>query len=68
MTVYQLLWQLIKHALHGRGRDEVYLHITDDPADLEQMRLLSGQLEDLTWTDNRDAFVVLSATDRDGLS
>lgn len=64
MSVYALLWALVKHALHGRGRDEVFLHVTDNEDDFA---VLSGALEDVDWTDDRDAFVVLSATDRDGL-
>lgn len=67
MTAYALLWQLVKHVLHGRGRDEVFLHVTADAEDADDMAILSGALEDVSWTDSRDAFMVLSATDRDGL-
>jgi len=67
VTAYALLWQLVKHVLHGRGRDEVFLHVTVDADEADDMVILSGQLDDVSWTDNRDAFMVLSATDRDGL-
>jgi hypothetical protein len=60
VSVYALLWELVKHALHGRGRDEIHLTVTSgDSLDA----LLSGELEHFTWAGDDDRFCVLSATD-----
>lgn len=66
MNVYALLWQLVKHVLHGRGRDEVYLAVYRDSG--EGSWPISGELDDFTWEGDQDRFCVLSATDKDGLS
>lgn len=63
MSVYALLWQLIGHALHGRGRDTIHLAVTrgNDPITAP----LSGELEHVNWTGDEDAFFVLTATDHE---
>ncbi|MEU7904145.1 hypothetical protein [Actinoplanes sp. NPDC049118] len=64
MNAYALLWQLIKHVLHGRGRDEVFLAVYRDPL----AGPVTGELDDFSWEGDQDRFCVLSATDKDGRS
>jgi hypothetical protein len=60
VSVYALLWQLVVHAAHGRGRDAVHLAVYyaegADPA--------SALVEEFTWEGDQDAFCMLIATDR----
>lgn len=64
MSVYALLWQLIKHTLRGRGRDEVFLQVAREGGYIGL--LLSGALQHLSYPDRPDRFCILSAKDRDG--
>lgn len=66
MTVWGLLWELLKHALSGRGRDEVHLQVTRAGELISAP--LGGQLEDFTCPPPHppgDNFCVLLATDHD---
>ena len=56
MRLYQLLWLLIKHALHGRWRDEVFVSIGFDGGGF-----VTGEVNDFSWTDDRDAFCIIDA-------
>jgi hypothetical protein len=57
VTVYALLWELLKHALHGRGRDEVHVLVEDGP----YVELVGGPARYFSWTDDRDRFCVIQA-------
>lgn len=59
MTAYRLLWELVKHVLHGRGKDTVYLSV-DLPDPLDEPA--SGELQEFTWEGDLDRFCVLTAT------
>lgn len=61
MNVYALLWELVKHVLHRRGRDEVYLTVYRG----HLIEPVSGELESFTWEGDQDRFCVLSATDQE---
>lgn len=64
MTVYRLLWQLLKHALHGRGRDEVYVDVGWNLPD--RYGSASGVATEFRWESNADAFCMIEATSSDG--
>jgi hypothetical protein len=59
MTVWQLLRAVVVHVLHGRGRDQVYLSLDTACAHITQHDWL---LDDVSWTDGRDRYVVLEGT------
>ncbi|GIF08706.1 hypothetical protein [Actinoplanes siamensis] len=54
MTAYALLWELLKHALCGRGGDQVYLLAGGDPA-------VDYPADDFSWADDQDRFCVIQA-------
>lgn len=57
MKLYQLLWTLLKHGLHGRFRDEVYIAI-----DIENERRqlsTSAPITGFTWESRPDAFCII---------
>jgi hypothetical protein len=62
VKVWQLTGRLIWHVLRWRGGDDVYLrlHGLSDAAEDEQARE-NWLLNDMSWTDNLDAYVVLGA-------
>lgn len=64
MSVYALLWQLIKHVLHGRGRDEVCVSIEWDLPD--RQGAVTGIAKDFTWVGDEDAFCSIDAVSEDG--
>ena len=49
-TVRWLLWELIKHVLHRRGRDEVFVLISGDGW------TATGAVTDFRWEGDADAF------------
>jgi hypothetical protein len=59
VSVWALLWKLVVHVLHGRGRDQVHV-VVNLPGDQDPA---SGPLERFTWQGDRDAFCELLATD-----
>lgn len=54
MTAYALFRELLKHILHGRGRDPVYLMAGGDLA-------VDWLADDFSWAGDDDAFCVISA-------
>ncbi|HTI26223.1 MAG TPA: hypothetical protein VL652_34860 [Kutzneria sp.] len=62
MSVWRLLLLLARHTACGRGRDEIYLVVHALPAPLANLAdRANWRLEDLTFTDDRDRFVLLHA-------
>lgn len=57
MTVYALLWELVKHVLHGRGRDEVTVLIDFGP----DMESVEGEARFFSWAGDPDRFCVIEA-------
>jgi hypothetical protein len=55
VKLYQLLWQLLKHALHGRFRDEVFVSISLPDG------IATGRATTFTWEDDQDAFCWVDA-------
>jgi hypothetical protein len=54
-TVYWLLWQLVKHILHRRGRDELFVAVMHDEWQAH------AAVTDFSWTDDQDAFCMIDA-------
>jgi len=54
VTAYALFRELLKHILHGRGRDPVYLMAGGDLA-------VDWLADDFSWAGDDDAFCVISA-------
>lgn len=50
MTAWALLWQLVKHCLHGRGRDEVHTTVG-----LGLHGFATGPVHEFTWAGDKDA-------------
>jgi len=64
MRLYQLLWQLLKHALHGRFRDEVFVAIDwNTPGSSGSV---AGAITDFRWEDDADAFCTIDAVSPEG--
>jgi hypothetical protein len=57
VTARALLWELVKHVLHRRGKDEVYLHV-----ELAAGRLATGEVLTFSWAGNDDAFCIIGAS------
>jgi hypothetical protein len=55
VRLYQLLWQLAKHAAHGRFRDEVFVSI------IVPEGIATGRVTGFTWEDDQDAFCMIDA-------
>lgn len=65
MKLYQLLWTLLKHGLHGRFRDEVCLAI--DWNTPQRNGSVTGVLAGFSWESHpEDRFCTLSAESKDG--
>jgi len=65
MKLYQLIWALLKHALHGRWRDEVYLAINWDTS--ERSGAVTGAINGFTWESHpEDRFCLIDAESKDG--
>lgn len=60
MKLYQLLWMLLKHALHGRFRDEVCVSVECPGGDA------TGVVRDFYWETRADAFCMIQALSEDG--
>jgi hypothetical protein len=63
MTVNRLLWELVKHVMHRRGNDEVFLAISwagDFPDGFA-----TGPVVDFTWAGDQDAFCTIEAEAED---
>lgn len=61
MSVYRLLWELLKHVLRGRGRDEVTLliYLVDyDGA------VATSEAVEFDWAGSPDTFCVISGKGR----
>jgi len=58
VNAYALLWELIKHVLHGRGRDEVCVTIDGDDPDTDPA---TGSASGFRWEGDVDAFCVIEA-------
>lgn len=54
-TVRWLLWELIKHVLHRRGHDELFVVISWDGG------LATGAVTDFRWESDADAFCTIDA-------
>lgn len=59
MNVWRLLWALLKHALHGRGRDEVYVTVNLGPHGP-----LTGRAFEFDWVGDDDAFCLIHAREQ----
>jgi hypothetical protein len=57
VTVWKLLWELVKHVLHGRGKDEVQLTL-----DVGFGSVASGAAASFDWAGDHDAFCVVQGT------
>jgi hypothetical protein len=65
MKLYQLLWTLLKHGLHGRFRDEVFLAVDWDTS--VRSGSVSGAIVGFRWESHpEDRFCILSAESKDG--
>lgn len=64
MRLYQLLWQLFKHALHGRFRDEVFVAVDWDTE--AGSGSVAGAITDFRWEADDDAFCMIDATSAEG--
>jgi hypothetical protein len=58
VTARRLLWELLKHVLHGRGKDEVLAAVV-----VSGGRLASGPVGYFTWAGDDDAFCHVEARD-----
>lgn len=65
MTVYRLLWELIKHVLHGRGRDEVHVAVDWDDTPSGDGSV-TGSITEFRWESDKDAFCMLEARSEEG--
>jgi hypothetical protein len=65
VSAYRLLWELLKHVLRGRGRDDVFLAIDWDLPHRDGSVTGEEGLW-LKWESRRDGFGVLSATSKEG--
>jgi hypothetical protein len=54
VTAYALLWALLKHVLHGRGRDEVFLMAGGDER-------VNWRAAHFAWAGDDDAFCLIQA-------
>lgn len=63
MRVYQLLWQLIVHVLHGGWRDEVNACVSwSDGQDGHVFGgIAGGPAVDFSWPGGEDRFVIIDA-------
>ncbi len=57
MKLYQLMWRLLVHALHGRFRDEVFISVSPK----QGIGWITGTVTDFTWVGDDDAFCVIEA-------
>lgn len=55
MSVYRLLWELLKHVLHRRGRDEVFVAINWDGG------FATGSVTEFRWESDADAFCMIES-------
>lgn len=63
MKLYQLLWTLIKHGLHGRFRDEVFVSVE---LETETRSIgIVGPVTSFEWTGDADAFCTINGTSED---
>lgn len=58
MTARRLLWELLKHMLHRRGRDAVYVGVY---LDLPGVEPVFGEAKSFTWEGDADAFCTIVA-------
>jgi len=64
MTVYQLLWHLLLHALCGRFRDEVFVGIDWELP--HSSGSLSGAITRFYWEPRDESFCMIDAVSEDG--
>lgn len=55
-NVYWLLWELIKHVLHRRGRDELFIAATSSEG-----WTATAAVTDFRWESDADAFCTIDA-------
>lgn len=63
MSAYRLFWELLKHILHGRGRDEVCTAIDWETPD--SYGGITGTVVAFRWESDRDAFCMIEAASSD---
>jgi hypothetical protein len=63
VKLYQLLWTLIWHGLHGRFRDEVFVSVLLE----NEVRTIGlvGPITGFDWTDDADAFCTINGVSTD---
>lgn len=61
MTVYRLLWQLLKHVVRGRGRDEVFLSV--EWRNERHSGGATGAVTGVEWEARREGFGFIDASD-----
>jgi hypothetical protein len=59
VTVWKLLRILLRHALHGHGRDEVFVSIQWDTP--ESGGMVTGDVREFTWEGDNDRFCMIDA-------